>query len=73
MKLRSLAVFGVGYVLGAKAGRERYAQIVEAVQTASQRFDEARRERGKPSRAGGKPSRAGSNGLDSYLDETSRN
>lgn len=67
MKLRSLAVFGVGYVLGAKAGRERYVQIVEAVQTASQRFDEARRQRGKPA------SRPGTNGLDSYLDETSRN
>ena len=65
MKLRSLAVFGVGYVLGAKAGRERYVQIVEALQRASQRVDEVRRERGKPSRAG-------SNGLDDYLDETSR-
>ena len=69
MKLRTAAVFGVGYVLGAKAGRERYVQIVEALQTASQRLDEARRERGKPSR----PSRAASDGLDSYLDETSRN
>ncbi|TCO34548.1 hypothetical protein EV652_102614 [Kribbella steppae] len=68
MKLRSLAVFGVGYVLGAKAGRERYVQIVEALQAASQRLDEARRQRGKPSRAG-----SGSNGLDSYLDEHSRN
>jgi len=65
MKLRSLAVFGAGYVLGAKAGRERYAQIVEAVQTASQRLDEVRRQRAKPSG----PS---SEGLDSYLDETSR-
>jgi hypothetical protein len=66
MKLRSLAVFGVGYLLGAKAGRERYVQIVEAVQRASKQFDEARRQRGKPSRTG-------SDGLDSYLDETSRN
>jgi len=66
MKLRSLAVFGVGYVLGAKAGRERYVQIVEALQSASQRFDEARRQRGTASRRD-------SNGLDSYLDETSRN
>lgn len=66
MKLRSLAVFGAGYVLGAKAGRERYVQIVEAIQTASQRFDEVRRQRDKPDRA-----RSG--GLDSYLDETSRN
>ncbi|MEJ1109533.1 MULTISPECIES: hypothetical protein [unclassified Kribbella] len=67
MKLRTLAVFGAGYVLGAKAGRERYAQIVEAAQKASQRLDEARRQRS------GKPSRAPSDGLDSYLDETSRN
>jgi hypothetical protein len=67
MKLRSLAVFGVGYVLGAKAGRERYAQIVEAVQTASQRFDEVRRQRSS------KPSRPANNGLDSYLDEHSNN
>ena len=66
MKLRSLAVFGAGYVLGAKAGRERYEQIVEAVQSASQRLDETRRQRGKPSRRG-------NSGLDSYLDETSRN
>lgn len=66
MKLRSLAVFGVGYVLGAKAGRERYAQIVEAVQTASQRVDEVRRQRAKPSQQG-------TGGLDSYLDETRRN
>ncbi len=27
--LRVLAVMGVGYVLGAKAGRQRYEQIVE--------------------------------------------
>jgi hypothetical protein len=66
MKLRSLVVFGVGYVLGAKAGRERYVQMVEAVKTASQRFDEVRRQREQPSRAP-------SDGLDSYLDETSRN
>ncbi|MFC5262059.1 hypothetical protein ACFPJ1_08055 [Kribbella qitaiheensis] len=73
MKLRSLAVFGVGYVLGAKAGRERYVQIVESVQRASQRLDEARRERAKPGKRGKPASRRESNGLDSYLDETSRN
>ena len=69
MKLRTVAVFGIGYVLGTKAGRERYAQIVEAVQTATQRFDEVRRERGKPAQHG----KNGTNGLDSYLDEPSRN
>ncbi len=40
MKVRTLAVFGVGYVLGTKAGRERYAQIVAAAQKAPQRLEE---------------------------------
>ena len=39
MKLRSLAVFGVGYVLGTRAGRERYEQIVAAAQSASKRLE----------------------------------
>lgn len=39
MKLRSLAVFGVGYLLGTRAGRERYGQIVEAAQGASKRLE----------------------------------
>ena len=34
MRLRSLAVFGAGYVLGTRAGRERYAQIAEAARKA---------------------------------------
>ena len=40
VKLRSLAVFGVGYVLGTRAGRERYEQIVAAAQNASKRLDD---------------------------------
>jgi hypothetical protein len=40
VRLRSLALFGVGYVLGTKAGRERYGQIVAAAQTASKRLEE---------------------------------
>lgn len=40
MKLAGAAFFAAGYVIGAKAGRERYAQIVEAMATASQRLDE---------------------------------
>lgn len=39
MKLATMAVFGVGYVLGSKAGRERYAQIKVATQQASRRLD----------------------------------
>ncbi len=39
MKLVRIAIFGAGYVLGTKAGRERYAQIVAAAQKASQRLE----------------------------------
>ena len=37
------AVFGLGYVLGSKAGRERYAQIMNVTRNASQRLDTYRR------------------------------
>ena len=40
MKLASLVIFGAGYVMGTKAGRERYAQIVTVAQAASKRLDE---------------------------------
>ena len=40
MKLRTVALFGVGYVLGTRAGRERYAQLVALAQKASERLDE---------------------------------
>lgn len=33
-------VFGLGYVLGSRAGRERYAQIMAVTRKASQRLDE---------------------------------
>jgi hypothetical protein len=33
-------MFGAGYVLGTKAGRERYAQIVTAAGRASKRLEE---------------------------------
>ena len=39
MKITTAAVFGLGYVLGSKAGRERYAQIVAAARTASKRLE----------------------------------
>lgn len=39
MKLTRIAIFGAGYVLGTKAGRERYEQIVVAAQNASQRLE----------------------------------
>lgn len=40
MKLRSLAVFAIGYVLGTRAGRERYEQISAAAQNASKRLED---------------------------------
>ena len=39
MKLSTLAVFGTGYVLGTRAGRERYAQIVALAQRTAQRIE----------------------------------
>jgi citrate lyase subunit beta/citryl-CoA lyase len=38
VKISTLAVFGAGYVLGSKAGRERYAQILAAAQKASRQL-----------------------------------
>jgi len=38
--LTKAAIFAAGYVLGAKAGRDRYAQIIDAAARASQRLDE---------------------------------
>ena len=39
VKLSRIAIFGIGYVLGTRAGRERYEQIVAAAQRASQRLE----------------------------------
>jgi len=38
--LSTLIVFEAGNVLGSKAGRERYNQIVEIAQEAARRLDE---------------------------------
>lgn len=40
MKLRTLAVLGIGYVLGTRAGRERYDQIVATAQQAPKRLED---------------------------------
>jgi hypothetical protein len=39
LRLRSLLAFGVGYVLGSRAGRERYEQLLAAAKRASRRLD----------------------------------
>ena len=41
MKLVAVTMFGLGYVLGTKAGRERYEQIRTLARNASERFDPA--------------------------------
>jgi hypothetical protein len=38
--LPRVAVFAAGYIVGAKAGRERYAQIVNGVERASKKLEE---------------------------------
>jgi hypothetical protein len=40
VRLTTLAMFGVGYVLGTRAGRERYAQIAAVAEKVSKRLDE---------------------------------
>jgi hypothetical protein len=49
VKLTAVAVFAIGYVVGAKAGHDRYVQIVDGMARASQRLDEfsARRRPGR--------------------------
>jgi hypothetical protein len=37
--IATVAAFGLGYVLGSRAGRERYAQIVAAAHKASERLE----------------------------------
>jgi hypothetical protein len=39
MKLTNVVLLALGYVIGAKAGRERYQQIVSGVARASQRLE----------------------------------
>ena len=45
MRLTSVVIFGVGYLVGTRAGRERYAQIVKVAQRASERLDRIADER----------------------------
>jgi hypothetical protein len=40
VRLTSLLMFGAGYVIGTRAGRERYAEIVTVAQRASKRLEE---------------------------------
>jgi hypothetical protein len=40
VKLVGVAVFAAGYVIGARAGRERYVQIVNRLASASQKLEE---------------------------------
>ncbi len=40
MKVRTLTVFAAGYILGTKAGRERYEQVVVAAHIAGRRLEE---------------------------------
>ncbi|MEO8329182.1 MAG: hypothetical protein ABI586_04165 [Candidatus Nanopelagicales bacterium] len=41
MKLIGITLFGVGYVLGSKAGRERYEQIRALARATSEKFEDA--------------------------------
>jgi len=66
VKLTSAALFAAGYVIGARAGRERYVQIVEGVANASQRLEEFSSRRSP----GGQHQRSGRAGGGSRSSET---
>jgi hypothetical protein len=40
VKLTKAVIFAAGYILGARAGRERYGQIVAVIEKASQRLED---------------------------------
>jgi hypothetical protein len=40
VKLAKVTLFAAGYVIGTRAGRERYAQIVEGIAKTSARLEE---------------------------------
>lgn len=42
--LRAAMIFGAGYVLGTKAGRERYTQIRDLAQKTASKLEEKGRE-----------------------------
>ena len=42
MRITSLLMLGIGYVHGSRAGRERYDELAEMVQRASQRLEQQR-------------------------------
>jgi hypothetical protein len=41
MKVATAVIFGIGYVVGSKAGRERYEQICALARNAAKNFDAA--------------------------------
>jgi hypothetical protein len=40
VKITKLTIFAAGYIIGTRAGHERYAQILEGAAKASQRLEE---------------------------------
>jgi hypothetical protein len=62
--LSKLIVFGAGYVLGSKAGRERYNQIVAIAQEAARRLEQYSGDSRLPAPSWRVSSRAGTRGSD---------
>jgi hypothetical protein len=59
-----LLAFGAGYMLGSRAGRERYEQIVAIAREAARRLDEYSGDSRLPSAGWWARSRAGARGDD---------
>ena len=61
MRIVSLAALGVGFVLGARAGEERYEQIRKAARSSARRLEEYGEQGSLAARAHGGPA-AGDDG-----------
>jgi len=46
LSVKSIVIFGAGYVLGTKAGRERYGHIQALARKAADRLEEKSKESG---------------------------
>jgi hypothetical protein len=59
VKITKLTIFAAGYIIGTRAGHERYAQILEGAAKASQRLEEFSARRSPPAKDWDAPDASG--------------
>jgi hypothetical protein len=58
VKVGRILIFGAGYVLGTKAGRERYEQLLQLARRATERLEEYNRNSGLDAESWSEPDTA---------------